>query len=230
MKGNGTVILVDDDVDLLKINYTFLQKEGYTIHAYSNPLKAFQEIEKTKPDCIVLDRMMPQLNGMDFCHKVKATMNIPIIMLTGMVTEDDKIDGLLGGADDYLTKPYSLRELSARIYTQIRRSSKTKDGNVVSYPPLTIHKTEHKVYYQETLIPLSNREYDLLYLLVSVPGSIFTFEDIGKQLMGNYMDADRRTIMVNASRLRKKLEEYTGFDNIIETVWSKGYKYMVPHS
>ena len=133
------------------------------------------------------------------------------------------------GADDYVVKPYSLRELSARIQVQIRRHNESASNSktILSYPPLKLDLAKHKAFYNDQEILLSNREYELLYLLVSNPNQVMTFEDIGNSIFECYTESDRRTIMVTASRLRKKFESYVGLSDIIETVWSKGYLFRI---
>ena len=125
-----------------------------------------------------------------------------------------------------MVKPYSLRELEVRIMVQLRKQQNTDNKNILSFPPLTIHTTTHNVYYNESEeIILSNKEYSFLALLASKPNTPWTFQEIGENLWGTYSDSDRRTIMVIASRLRKKLADYDGLQEYIETVWSKGYKF-----
>ena len=129
------------------------------------------------------------------------------------------------GADDYMVKPYSLRELEARIRVNIRRhkGDKNKSDTIIRYEPLKIDITAHKVFCNEEEIVLSNREYELLYYLITNAGRVVTFQEIGEKIWGVYSESDRRSIMVNASRLRKRLEAYAELANIIETVWGQGY-------
>lgn len=224
------VLLVDDDVDILKVNLAYLKKEGFKVFAYDNPVTALKDFETRNPDCVVLDRMMPQMDGLELCRRMKEVKNVPVILLTGKASEDDCVEGLMGGADDYLVKPYGLKELCARIRVQIRKSMATEQQSqtMLTYGPLTVHILEHRVVYGDVEIPMSRKEYDLFYLLAASPDKVFSFEEIGKAISGGYIEQDRRTIMVNASRLRKKIEEYTDRDNIIQTVWSKGYKFVIP--
>lgn len=221
------LLLIDDDKEVLSINMRYLIKEGYHVKAATNALSGIKILKEYKPDCIVLDVMMPGVDGFVACKKFKSLTKAPIIFLTGCSFEEDKIKGLLLGADDYIVKPYSLRELSARIQVQIRRSLQTAaDKTSISYPPLYLDIVKHKAYHNSDEIYLSNREYELLYLLASRPNEIITFDDIGKTFWGECSEADRRTIMVTASRLRKKLEDYIGMAELIETVWSRGYKFV----
>lgn len=220
-------MLIDDDAEVLAINCKYLKNEGYEPISATTAQKGLQLLEKFNPSCIILDIMMPGINGFDACKGFRKLTDIPIIFLTGKTSEEDKINGLMLGADDYIVKPYSLRELSARIHANIRRHQFTSTAAAtLSYPPLIIDVTNHKPYYNDEEIALSNREYELLYLLASNPNKTITFEQIGKKMWGSYSSNDRRSIMVNASRLRKKLEGYIGLQNLIETVWSQGYKFV----
>lgn len=220
------ILLIDDDAEVLEINEKYLTKRGYMVETAGNATEGYEKIKKSMPDCILLDVMMPKIDGYSACKEYRKIANVPIIFLTGKASEEDKIHGLMLGADDYMVKPYSLKELEARIMVNIRRyKMQTMTDNVLSFPPLTINTTMHKVFYNDEEISLSNREYEvLLYLLQNVNQTV-TFEQIGMKLWGTYQDADRRSIMVHMSRLRKKIESYVGLEHVIETVWSEGYQY-----
>ena len=217
----SNILFIDDDRDILDINLKYFTKEGYTVKTTSRPEETFQLIKGFQPDCIILDVMMPGVNGFELCKRIRTLSTAPIIFLSGRTTENDKVRGLKLGGDDYVIKPYSFRELSARIQVQLRRCKE----RMISHPPLSLDLTHHKAYYKEEEIILSNREYELLYLLMSNANQLVTFEAIGRYLWNAYTENDRQTIIVVASRLRKKLELYEGLTNIIETVWSKGYTF-----
>lgn len=220
----ANLLLIDDDIEVLKINQKLFEQDNYTVKTAESAEAALKVLSKYSPDCILLDVMMPGINGFEAFDRLKnASNNAPIIFLTGRISEDDKVNGLLLGADDYIEKPYSLKELKARVMVQLRKKAPVTNTNSLNIPPLSINPIEHKVFYGETEINLSNREYELLYLLATNANSLVTFEQIGEAFFGTYTDNDRRTLMVTASRLRKKLEDYTGLDNIIETVYAKGY-------
>ena len=226
------ILFIDDDQDVLNINSKYFHQQGWEVFTASSATEGHKVIQASNPDCIILDVMMPKVNGFSACKTFRNITNVPIIFLTGRVSEDDKVQGLLLGADDYVTKPYSLRELSARITANIKRhqtitalSKEAANDFVLHFPPLSIDINAHKVFYQEEEILLSNREFELLLFLAKHNNETVTFEVIGKQIWGSYSDSDRRAIMVNTSRLRKKLDQYSGLENIIETVWSKGYKF-----
>ena len=224
------LMLIDDDRDVLELNKSYFEKEGYKVLIFESVAPALESLKSSHPDCILLDIMMPDVDGLTALPQIRKLSKAPIIFLTGKDSDDDKVTGLLSGADDYLVKPYSLKELSARIIVQLRKGSSSASSNTISYPPLKLDLPNHKVYYNQTEeIQLSNREYELLYYLVSNPNKIITFEEIGRKIWNVYQESDRRSIMVMASRLRKKLENYKGLDNCIETNYGKGYKFIIPH-
>lgn len=222
------LLLIDDDKEVLTINSKYFMQLHYEVKAVTNARSALTLLKTFSPDCIVMDVMMPGMDGFKACTKIKELCSAPIIFLTGKDSEDDKIQGLLLGADDYMVKPYSLRELEVRIQVLIRRyqNTPTAKSNILEYPPLRLDLTKHKAYYLDEEISLSNKEYDLLNLLAGTPNHVFTFEEIGNSIWNSYLESDRKTIMVTASRLRKKLDNYPGLSDFIETVWSQGYQFV----
>ena len=226
------LLLVDDDVDVLEINRKYLTGEGFTVHTADTPQKGIALAKKLNPSCIVLDVMMPGMDGFEVCKQIRSFSSAPIIFLTGRSSEDDKINGLLTGADDYLVKPYGLRELTARIQVLLRRVAMqtapvtTTDTNVLTFRDLTIDKLAHKAFYKGEDLVLANREYEVLLYLATHPNQDVTFEELGTALFGVYSEEDRRSVMVNVSRLRKKMTADHILENMIETVWSKGYRFI----
>lgn len=220
------LLLIDDDTEVLEINQKYLERQNYEVAIASNAIDGLKLISEFMPDCIVLDVMMPNVNGFSACKKYRTLTTAPIIFLTGCISEDNKIKGFELGADDYLEKPYSLRELTARIQANLRRSTAYSTPTTLIFGPLSIDIAAHKAFYEEEELPLSNREFDLLKLLADHSNETLTFQEIGFEMFGSYSDNDRRSVMVNMSRLRKKLENYAGLSEMIETVWSKGYKFI----
>ena len=224
------LLLIDDDIDVLEINRKYLTGEGFTVHTADTPEKGISLAKKLNPSCIVLDVMMPGMDGFEVCRQIRTFSAAPIIFLTGKSSEDDKITGLFTGADDYLVKPYGLRELTARIQALLRRASMqaapVADTNILTFRDLTIDKLAHKAIYKGEDLCLANREYEVLLYLATHPNQDVTFEELGTALFGVYSEEDRRSVMVNVSRLRKKMTiDYT-LENMIETVWSKGYRFI----
>lgn len=220
------VLLIDDDREVLNVNSEFLKGKGFVVDVAESVNQAVRCIKKAGPDCIVMDVMMPDIDGFDGLRIIRALTASPILFLTGKNDEADRIKGLSIGADDYIVKPCSLQELSLRIAINIRRQKKIENkSGVLEFAPLKIELMEHKVFYGNEEIALSNREFDVLVFLAKHKGAVVTFEQIGKELMGTYLDSDRKNVMVNVSRLRKKFEGYVGLENMIETVWGKGYRF-----
>lgn len=224
------LLMIDDDAEVLEINKKYLTEEGFTVYTSAEPLKGIQLAKKLQPDCIILDVMMPGMNGYEVCTQIRTFSSVPIIFLTGKGSEDDKINGLVTGADDYIVKPYSLRELKARIDVLLRRfirSAPQTDAHILSFGNLSIDQLAHKAFFKGEDLILANREYEVLLYLATHPNKEVTFEELGTALFGTYQESDRRAVMVNMSRLRKKMAFDIELENIIETVWSKGYKFIV---
>lgn len=225
----ASVLLIDDDKEVLTINKKYLTGEGYTVYATDEPIKGIAFAKKNPLDCIILDVMMPQMDGYEVCSKIREFSSVPIIFLTGKSSEDDKIQGLITGGDDYIVKPYSLRELTARIQVILRRAGATvkpTDENLLTFHNLSIDKVAHKASYKGEDLGLANREYEVLLYLATHPDKEVSFEELGTALFGSYQDSDRRSVMVNVSRLRKKMAIDFELENMLETVWSKGYKFI----
>ncbi|MFV0341428.1 MAG: response regulator transcription factor [Anaerocolumna sp.] len=224
------ILLIDDDIEVLRINHKFLMNEGFKVYSTNIPDKGIHITQQKKPDCIILDIMMPHMNGYEICRKIHSFTDTPIIFLTGCDSENDKINGLTLGADDYIVKPYSLHELKARIHVIVRRSaginSDSKNSQLI-FNDLVIDKLKHKAYYRSEDLLLANREYETLLYLAEHPNQVVSFEELGTSILGSFLDSDRRLIMVIVSRLRKKLAGYLALENMLETVWSVGYKLVV---
>ena len=226
------ILMVDDVIEVLEINKKFFEEKNCKVEICSKSTQALDLVRNFKPDCILLDVMMPELDGYALCKQIRGVTNVPVLFLSGKVSEDDKIEGFEVGGDDYIEKPYSLREVYVRIMAHIKRNSQKqtqkRDDMIIDLDPFFVDREKHKLFYGETDIPLSNKEYDLILFLAQNPGKEITFEEIGLKLWGTYIETDRRSVMVNVSRLRKKIQDQTGVDNLIETVWSKGYKLVNP--
>lgn len=218
------ILLVDDDMEVLQVNGEFLKGKGYEVKTAGSAREALPIVKGFMPHCIVLDVMMPGMDGFDTLNEIRKITQVPVLFLTGRTEEADRIRGLVSGAVDYIVKPCSLEELSLRIQIHISRyRGVTGQTGILEFPPLRIELLNHRVFYREEEILLSNKEYELLVCLAKHNREVMTFEMIGRELLGGYIDADRRNIMMNASRLRKKMEGFVGLENMIETVWGKGY-------
>ncbi len=227
----ATLLLIDDDEEVLEINGKYLSSHGFNVYTAPNPLNGLKLAKTKKPDLIVLDVMMPGMDGYELCDNIRAFSNVPIIFLTGKTSEDDRIRGLVTGGDDYILKPYSLKELKARIDALLRRvsilSAPKPDYNVLQSGDLKIDLTLHKAFFIDSDLQLTNREFDVLIYFFNHPNRVITFEELGKSIFGVYEEPDRRTVMVNVSRLRKKMNVDPCIYNMVETVWSQGYRFIM---
>lgn len=223
------LVMIDDDAEVLAINQKYLTGAGFTVYTAVSPKEGILSIQKHHPDCILLDVMLPEADGYRVCRYIRSFSSVPVLFLTARGSEEDVVRGLTCGGDDYLVKPYSLRELKARVDLLIRRRSqfaKDSAGLVLAIGNLTIDKIAHKAFYREQDLCLANREYEVLLYLAEHPDRDITFEELGCALFGVYRESDRRSVMVNVSRLRKRFEGNYELENRIETVWSKGYRFL----
>jgi len=218
------LLLIDDDYEMLDITSASFREKGYAVYAMTSGKSAAAFIRKNEPDCVILDVMMPGIDGFKVCEKIRKVSSVPIIFLTGRVSEEDKVDGLLMGADDYIEKPFSFRELEARVQVSIRRMHTAAPGKLL-FPPLEIDIEGHRALCDGDDLHLTAQEYDLLYYFATSGKETITYEDIGVRVWGSYREMDRRSIMVMVSRLRKKLASNPVTARMIETVWTEGYRF-----
>jgi len=218
------LLLIDDDVEMLEITSAGFREKGYAVNALNSGKNAVASIRKHDPDCVILDVMMPGIDGFKVCENIRKESSVPIIFLTGRVSEEDKVGGLLMGADDYIEKPYSFRELEARVQVAIRRTPVAAPGKLV-FPPLEIDIEGHRALCNGDDLRLTSQEYDILYYMATSDKEVMTYEDIGMRIWGAYREPDRQSVMVMVSRLRKKLSSNSVTNRMIETVWTVGYKF-----
>ena len=218
------LLLIDDDREMLEIASAGFREKGYTVDVLEGGSKAVSRIQENAPDCIILDVMMPGTDGFEVCKNIRKVSDVPVIFLTGRVSEEDKVNGLLMGADDYIEKPYSFRELEARVQAAVRRTQAAVPGRLI-FPPLEIDVESHRALCGGEDLQLTTREYDILYFFATSAKKVITYEDIGIRVWGVYQEQDRRSVMVLVSRLRKKMEVNPVTARMIETVWSEGYKF-----
>lgn len=219
------VMIIEDEEPLAMLLSYNLEKEGYEVAIVSNGLNAVSEIERQMPAVILLDWMLPEISGVEICKMVRAKpdiKNIPIIMLTAKSQEEDKIRGLGAGADDYVTKPFSVPELMARVKTNMRRAPLFEEKDkIISFEDITMDLTERKVWRGNNFIHLSPTEFRLLKMLLKEPGKVFSREVLLKSVWGENIFVESRTVDVHIRRLRKSLNKF-GSD-YIRTVRANGY-------
>lgn len=226
------ILVVDDEPTILELICFNLQQAGYQVVTAKTGPEALEQAGKTNPDLMVLDLMLPQLDGFDVCRQVRKNSLIPILMLTAKNDEIDKILGLELGADDYLTKPFSPRELLARIKALLRRSSYNRQEETVAGENVEIKRgdlvlsvNKHQVYLNEKQVDLTLTEFELLKLLANNPGQVFSRDFLLNRIWGEDFFGDVRTIDVHIRHLREKIEQDPSKPKYVLTVRGVGYKF-----
>jgi DNA-binding response OmpR family regulator len=217
-----TVLIADDEKNIVQLARMYLVSEGFTVESAGNGREALEKVRQTKPELVILDLMMPELDGWEVCRRLRKESDIPIIMLTARDDDVDKIVGLELGADDYVTKPFNARELVARVKAVLRRYSAGKaPERVLQVGNLRIDPERHEVTVDDRPIELRPKEFDLLTALARNPGVVFDRERLLKVAWGYDYYGDSRTVDVHVTWLREKLRDSTAR---IQTVWGVGYK------
>jgi two-component system OmpR family response regulator len=231
------ILIIDDDTRLVENVTKYMHDFGFQVDTALNGLEGLEKASSFAPDLIVLDLMMPGLDGVEVCREIRKTSTTPIIMLTARVDETDIVAGLEVGADDYITKPFSLRELVARIKARLRhdRLEHTSQAHkeVMTYGVLTIDSSRREVYRTDIQNPqtqqkiiLTGTEFNLLWLLASNAGIVFSREKLLEDLRSRELEAFDRSIDAHISHLRKKIEDNPKTPRYIITVWGTGYKFQ----
>jgi len=221
------ILLVDDDPNIRQLVSLYLTREGFEVQEAERGDDAIKQFKAAAPNLILLDIMLPGMDGWQVCREVRKVSNIPIIMLTAKDETFDKVLGLELGADDYLSKPFEPKELVARIKAVIRRyqSADAPDKELV-FPGLSINISHYTVSYMGRSVEMPPKELELLYFLASHPGAVFTREQLLEQVWGYDFFGDSRTVDVHIKRLREKLDGGEMGWNL-KTVWGVGYKFEV---
>lgn len=223
------ILIVDDEEEILELMEVYLKNDGYKVYKAENGSKALDILNKEKIDLAVLDIMMEGISGLETCSRIREKYNIPIIMLSAKSQDMDKINGLAVGADDYMVKPFNPMELLARVKAQIRRYFYLNNNinklqeNSIEIKYLTINTRKHKVYLYNKEIKLTPTEYDILTLLASDRGKVFSSEKIYKTIWKEKYFEGNNTVMSHIWRLREKIEENPKEPEILKTVWGVGY-------
>ncbi len=221
---SDTILLVDDEQHIIDLARMYLEQEAFQVISATDGKTALEMILNQRPALVVLDLMLPEMDGWDVCRRVRAESDVPIIMLTARNDDIDKIVGLELGADDYLTKPFNPRELVARVRAILRRSNKQDlpvEGDAINLGNLSIEPDKRRVRVGTREINLRMKEFDLLLTLAENPGVVFTREKLLDIVWGFDFAGETRTVDVHIAHLRHKL---SGMGPLIETVWGVGYK------
>jgi DNA-binding response OmpR family regulator len=221
-----TVLVVDDKANVRTLVRDYLSEQGFHVLVADNGQNALYTARKDKPDLILLDIMMPEINGYEFMRTYRKESDTPIILLTAKLEESDKVIGLELGADDYITKPFGMRELVARINAVLRRTGKIpKPGRVLRMGEIALDQEAHLVTAGNQPIQLTPSEFDLLAILMASPGHVFSRLDLLEELQGTSFDGSARTIDQHIRNLRAKIERVPAQPRYIETVFGVGYRF-----
>ena len=217
------VLVVDDEDHILELARLYLSREGYQIETVADGAQALARFGQTKPDLVVLDIMLPNVDGLTICREIRKSSQVPIIMLTARGQEQDKVNGLEAGADDYVTKPFSPKELLARIKAVLRRRAPELTDEPIEISGLRLDPATHRVTGRGAQVELGPTEFRLLHFLMAHPERVHSRAHVLDQVWGDHVFVEERTVDVHIRRLRKALEP-TGHDRLIETVRGSGYR------
>lgn len=223
------ILIVEDELDLANIIKDYLEKELYEVEICSQGDEAIEIFDKFKPSLVILDLMLPGMNGYEICQNIRIKSTIPILILSAKIDEFDKVKGLNLGADDYTTKPFRPRELLARVNAQLRRSQVFNKENleIIEIENIRIYTKEYKVEKNGRDLDLSRNEFELLMFLSKNPRQVFSREQLYERIWGFDSYGDLNTVTVTINRLRQKIEDNPKNPKYILTVWGVGYKFEI---
>ena len=228
---NQPILLVEDNQDLLNLVNINLEDQGYQVHTATDGQQALELYKEKSPALIILDIMLPKVDGLEVCKQIrKEDRLIPILMLTAKAEEVDKVLGLELGADDYMTKPFSIRELLARVKAMFRRMEANQSANedlpeILRHKDLELFPNLRKVVLDGETLELTSKEYDLLMLFFSNPGKAYSREELLNEVWGYTYDGYSHTVNSHINRLRSKIENDPSEPEYVKTVWGVGYRF-----
>lgn len=219
------ILIIDDEPMLTQLLSDHLGDNGYTVFSANSAEQALPLLANS-PDLILLDINMPDMDGLELCKSIRGHISCPIVFLTARITEQDKVNGFLSGGDDYITKPFSLVEVTARIAAHLRRDERSKSARkLVTSQELIVDLSGRTVHFKETEIPFSKREFDIIEFLLTNAGQVFDRESLYEAVWGIDAEGDNSVVKEHIRKIRQKLAETTGKDDYIETVWGVGYRW-----
>jgi two-component system OmpR family response regulator len=221
------VLVVDDELSIRTLVRRYLEREGYQVEIAENGEMAMRLFDAIQPNLVILDLMLPDINGYELCQRMQARNNVYVLMLTARGDESDKVQGFALGADDYLTKPFSLKELGARVSAILKRQRGTVSSTeqALRYHSISIDPVRREVKLSNNLIELTALEFDILYLLAGTPGKVWRRSDLIREVWGYDYVGDERVVDVHIGQIRKKLEQDTAEPIYVRTVRGVGYKF-----
>ena len=228
------ILIVEDDVEIAEIERDFLLLEGFDVTIKADGLAGYHEARTGIYDLILLDLMLPSMNGHEICKQIRSEIDVPILMVTAKGEEVDKIRGLGFGADDYISKPFSPTELVARVKSNLAQYERLKSKNEdapkaeeIVAGAIKVNLSTHRVYVDDVEVELKNKEYELLIFLMSNPDIIFSKEHLYERIWGMDAFGDVKTVTVHMGRIRDKIEKDPQNPLYIQTVWGVGYRFKV---
>jgi len=223
------ILIIEDESSISRLVSLYLEQDGFQVITAADGATGLQRFETEKPDLVVLDLLLPVVDGLEVCRRIRRQSYTPILMLTAKREESDKVNGLELGADDYLTKPFSPREMVTRVRAILRRTrmshAQKAQQEVIAAGDLVINVPRHEVRVRGALVDLTNKEFEVLRVLASTPGTVMTRDALLNQVWGYDYYGDARTVDVHVGTLRKKIEENPGTPKHVKTVWGVGYKF-----
>lgn len=221
-----TVLVVDDDVKTVELVKVYLNRDGYRVLTAYDGVEALRVARESNPDLVVLDLMLPDVDGLEVCRTIRHESDVPIIMLTARTTDQDKLTGLDSGADDYVTKPFSPKELAARVRAVLRRLPGERGPAQITRGELTMNFVRREAWLADRLLALTDVEFKLLGVLAREPGRVFSRGDLIEKALGYDFAGFDRTIDVHILNLRRKIEQAPNRPRYIKTVYGAGYRFV----
>lgn len=226
---NDKILIVDDDMEIAELVAIYLKNDGYDTTIINDPLEVINYLEKNNVDLAVIDVMMPGINGIELCLKIRKTYNFPIIMLSAKSQDFDKIHGLTSGADDYMTKPFNPIELIVRVKSQLRRFKQYRGedkspNSSLGVGELSLNVETRQVFVGEKEVRLTPKEFDILELLLRNKGIVMSIEKIYETVWNEPYLNSENTVMVHINKIREKIEHDSKNPHYVKTVWGTGYK------
>jgi len=222
------ILVVDDEPNIREVVGLYLGRDGHDVVSARDGEEALEVFRDVEPDLVVLDLMLPSLGGLEVCRRMREVRRVPLIMLTALGEEEERIVGLSLGADDYVVKPFSPRELAARVAAVLRRAEEPSvqtDRKALTFDGLEIDPNTREVVVEGEPAMLTAREFDLLYQMASTPGRVYTRDQLMETVWGYTFSADTSTVTVHVRRLREKVELDPARPRYLQTVWGVGYKF-----
>ena len=225
------VVVVEDDINIAELLRLYLEKDGFAVTVTHDGAEGLRAAEEQKPDLVMLDIMLPGMDGWQVCKRLRQTSNVPIIMLTAKGETEDKVQGLEMGADDYIVKPFEVKELLARIHAVLRRTGEEapQQGKKLTFDKLVINLDSYELIVDGKKIDTPPKEMELLYHLAATPNRVYTRNQLLDEVWGFDYFGDSRTVDVHIKRLREKLEGVSDQWEL-KTVWGVGYKFMTENA